>query len=58
MEQILICKNCDSEIIDPVRKAQKFCNEICSKLFHNRAYKRRNNNSKPENYWWGKNNGL
>ena len=54
MEQILICKNCDSEIINPVRKAQKFCNEICSKLFHNRAYKRRNNNSKPENYWWGK----
>lgn len=54
MEQILICKNCDIEITDPVRKAQIFCNTICSKLFHNRAYKRRMINSKPENYWWGK----
>ena len=55
MELILICKNCENEITNPVRKGQKFCSgEICSKLFHNRAYKRRYNNSKPENYWWGK----
>lgn len=55
MEQILICKNCNGEINNPVRKTQKFCpGEICSKLFHNRAYKRRKNNSKPKNYWWGK----
>ena len=55
MQVILFCKNCEDEITHPVRKLQKFCSgETCSKLFHNRAYKRRKNNSKPENYWWGK----
>ncbi len=56
MQVILFCKNCEKEIPDPTRPKQIFCvGQICSKLFHNRAYKRRKNNSKPENYWWGKN---